>query len=73
MLRMSEPSASARSMAASMMSAVVDPSQPKTRYAWNVTSGATPTTSPFAPTMPDTCVPWPLQSSGLASGCGTGW
>lgn len=65
----------ARSMAASTTSVLVLPSQPKTRYAPNDTCGATPRTppvakSPFAPMMPATCVPWPLQSSGLASGAG---
>src|SRR5688572_29519951 len=58
-----------------ILSSLVEPEQPKTRYAPNVTPGATPLrvtplTVPFAPTMPDTCVPWPLQSSGSASGCG---
>ena len=34
--------------------------------------GATPfTPPPLAPTIPDTWVPWPAQSSGLSSGCGT--
>ncbi|MNR68975.1 hypothetical protein D3C85_1938940 [compost metagenome] len=55
-----------------MMSAVVEPSQPKTRYAPNLTFGATPLIAPLAPMMPDTWVPWPLQSSGLRSGVGTG-
>ena len=36
------PSSSARSIAASMISASVEPSQPNTRYAPNVTPGATP-------------------------------
>jgi len=62
-------------MAAIMMSSVVEPSQPKTRYAPNVTPGATPfsatpSTVPLAPTIPATWVPWPKQSSGSASGCG---
>src|SRR5688572_4858137 len=75
MLTTCMPSLYARSMAASMMSALVDPSQPNTRYAPKVTPGATPRTppaeSPVAPMMPATCVPCPLQSSGSASGCGT--
>ena len=66
------PSASTRSIAASMMSASVEPWQPKTRYEPKVTPGATPLTAPFAPTMPATWVPCPAQSSGRASGCGTG-
>ena len=51
-------------MASSMISEVVEPTQPNTRYAWNVTPGATPLMPPFAPMMPATCVPWPSQSSG---------
>ncbi len=51
------------------------PLQPNTRYAPSVTSGATPVTPPaaaaLAPTMPETCVPWPPQSSGSLSGMGT--
>ena len=66
------PSASARSIAAIMMSAVVEPAQPNTRYAPKVTFGATPLTTPFAPMMPATWVPWPAQSSGFASGVATG-
>src|SRR5688572_17473289 len=68
MLRMSMPSLSARSIAAIMISDVVEPLHPNTRYAPNVTPGATPRIAPFAPTMPATCVPWPLQSSGIGSG-----
>jgi len=36
-----------------------------------VTPGATPVTRPLAPMMPATCVPWPLQSSGIGSGFGS--
>src|SRR5262245_53700834 len=74
MFSTSAPSASARSIAAIMMSLLVDPLQPNTRYAKNVTPGATPVTPPavaaFAPTMPATCVPCPLQSIGSGSGTG---
>ena len=73
MLTTSMPSARARSMAARMISVSTEPSQPKTRYAPKVTSGATPVTSPSAPTMPATWVPCPPQSSGTGSGFGTGW
>ncbi len=59
-------------MAASMMSAVVGPAQPKTRYEYRVACGATPRMVPFAPMMPATWVPWPSQSSGSGSGVGVG-
>jgi hypothetical protein len=29
--------------------------------------------TPKPAAVPATCVPWPLQSSGFGSGCGTGW
>jgi hypothetical protein len=76
MLSTSMSSASAISIAAIMMSAVL-PAQPKTRYAPKVTPGATPSAPPaaglpFAPMIPETCVPCPLQSSGEGSGEGVG-
>src|SRR5688572_6657480 len=75
MFRTSMPSARARSIAAIMMSDDVEPLHPNTRYAPIVTPGATPRTPPAppsAPIMPATCVPCPLQSSGMLSGFGTG-
>ena len=71
MLSTSAPSASIRSIAARISSVLVSPRQPNTRYAPKVTSGATPFTAPLAPMMPATCVPCPLQSSGIGSGLGT--
>src|SRR2546428_10625706 len=70
MLSTSAPSASIRSIAVRRISVLVSPRQPNTRYAPNVTSGATPVTAPLAPMIPATCVPCPLQSSGIGSGWG---
>ncbi len=67
------PSASARSIAAIMMSAVgragaAEHPVGAERHAGRDALDA----SPLAPTMPATCVPWPSQSSGFGSGAGVG-
>ena len=77
MLTTSMPSLAARSMAASMMSVLVEPSQPKTRYAPRRASGAAPlkpVDGSLPAAMPATWVPCPAeaQSSGTASGVGLG-
>ena len=75
MLTTSMPSLAARSMAASMMSVLVEPSQPKTRYAPRRASGAAPlkpVDGSLPAAMPATWVPWPSQSSGTPSGTGVG-
>jgi hypothetical protein len=70
MLRTSIRSLRTRSIAAIMMSESVVPTHPNTRYAPNVTLGATPLIAPRAPTMPATWVPWPPVASALVIGRG---
>jgi len=56
------------SKAAIIDSLVAEPSHPGTIFAAiSLASFATPSTAPFAATIPATCVPCPLQSFGLES------
>src|SRR5687768_15608820 len=54
-----------QSMPAATVDRLPEPPQSSTRTATSVTFLATPYVDP--PTVPATCVPWPLQSSGLPS------